>query len=166
MRPVQLGLKAFGPFFEAAQLDFRSLQSAPVFLIHGPIGAGKTTLLDGLTFALYGSSSGGERNPMDLRSDLADEHSPTEVVLDFAHGASQFRIRRTIVGDLLQAQVWNLTGFDWQDPFDAPTLTPLEGSESWQGATKIIEDILGLNDLEFRRSVLIPQGQFRQFFVL
>ncbi len=163
MRPVQLGLKAFGPFFEAAQLDFRSLQSAPVFLIHGPIGAGKTTLLDGLTFALYGSSSGGERNPMDLRSDLADEHSPTEVVLDFAHGASQFRIRRTIVGDLLQAQVWNLTGFDWQDPFDAPTLTPLEGSESWQGATKIIEDILGLNDLEFRRSVLIPQGQFRQF---
>jgi DNA repair protein SbcC/Rad50 len=163
LRPVQLGIKAFGPFFEGSKIDFRALQAAPVFLIHGPIGAGKTTLLDGLMFALYGSSSGGERTAMDLRSDLADDQNPTEVVLDFAHGASQFRIRRTIVGERLQAQVWNLTGFDWRDPFETPNLTPLDGSQNWQGATQIIQNLLGLNELEFRRSVLIPQGQFRQF---
>lgn len=163
MRPLQVGLRAFGPFLEPNSIDFRLFRSSSLFLIHGPVGAGKTSILDAICFALYGTSSGGERRALDLRCDLADEKVPTEVTLDFQHGASTYRVRRRIVKDQLEAALWNLTGMDVPKIFSPPPLPPLEQNVGWQATIDVVEEILGLNDSEFRRSVMIPQGQFRQF---
>ena len=83
MKPLRLALQAFGPFWNRVEVDFRPAHSQGLFLIHGPVGSGKTTLLDGICYALYGVSSGGERSPEQLRSDLAPDSTDTLVEFDF-----------------------------------------------------------------------------------
>jgi len=43
MRPLTLGMTAFGPFAGTEAIDFRRLGENPLFLINGPTGAGKTS---------------------------------------------------------------------------------------------------------------------------
>ncbi len=62
MKPLKLTMQAFGPYAAKQELDFRELDGRPFFLIHGPTGSGKTTILDAMSFALYGETSGGERD--------------------------------------------------------------------------------------------------------
>ncbi len=71
MRPLDLTLRAFGPFAAEARIPFERLDHGTLFLLEGPTGSGKTTVLDGLCFALYGDTSGGEREASDVRSHLA-----------------------------------------------------------------------------------------------
>ncbi len=75
MRPVRLEMQAFGPYRGRESVDFAELGPNRVFLIHGDTGAGKTTILDAVVFALYGSTSGGERSADQMRSDLAPGRS-------------------------------------------------------------------------------------------
>src|SRR5512143_4107456 len=95
MRPLELTLTAFGPYANTQLIDFRLLGERSFFLIHGPTGAGKTTILDAICFALYGDTSGAEREGRQMRSDLADPAARTEVVFDFSLGAETYRIARS-----------------------------------------------------------------------
>ena len=70
MRPLVLRMSAFGPYSGIESLDFRVLRGNPLFLIHGATGAGKTSILDAISFALYGDSSGAERDGRSMRSDF------------------------------------------------------------------------------------------------
>jgi DNA repair protein SbcC/Rad50 len=94
MRPLSLTLQAFGPFAGRQHLDFAELGDSPLFLVSGATGSGKTTLLDAMVFALYGDSSGKEREPRQMRSHHAGDDTLTEVVFDFALGPSAYRVRR------------------------------------------------------------------------
>jgi exonuclease SbcC len=94
MKPLQLELQAFGPFARRQVIDFRQLGGKTFFLIHGPTGSGKTSILDGICFALFGDSSGGERDGRQMRSHHADADTPTEVSFDFALGDQRYRVRR------------------------------------------------------------------------
>ncbi len=72
MHPLTLTMSAFGPFAEQEDIDFSRLGDKPLFLINGPTGSGKTTLLDAICFALYGKTTGDEREGGQMRSDLAN----------------------------------------------------------------------------------------------
>ena len=61
MRPVKLVMSAFGPFAGKEEVDFARLGRRGLFLITGNTGAGKTSIFDGITFALYGRTSGSDR---------------------------------------------------------------------------------------------------------
>ena len=93
MRPLRLEMRGFGAYAGREVLDFAALGQGTLFLVHGPTGAGKTTILDAICFALYGKTSGGERDGRQMRSQHAAEE-PTEVVLDFALGDAAYRVRR------------------------------------------------------------------------
>ena len=95
MRPQVLVMQAFGPYGGRQVLDFAALGRFGFFLIHGPTGAGKTTILDAMAFALYGDTSGAEREPRDMRSDHADPALRTEVTLDFSVGDKRYRVQRS-----------------------------------------------------------------------
>ena len=96
MKPLRLYLQAFGPYLEAAELDFAPLAENGLFLITGPTGGGKTSLLDAMCFALYCKATGGKRSFSAMRCMSAGQDVPTVVEFDFALQGEVYRFRRSI----------------------------------------------------------------------
>ena len=165
MKPLKLILQAFGPFAEREEVDFTRLPSGALFLISGPTGAGKTSILDGITYALYGDTSGGERSAREMRSHHADAALQTEIEFDFALGERRYRVRRVpeqeraalrgdkLVKVLAKAELSRLDT-------DGETWSPLAHKTTEVSA--LVEDLLGFKAEQFRQVVLLPQGQFRK----
>ncbi|MEN6483627.1 MAG: SMC family ATPase, partial [Syntrophobacteraceae bacterium] len=171
MRPVRLILSAFGPYAATEVIDFRLLGDRSFFLIHGPTGAGKSTILDAIAFALYGETSGGERQAAQMRSGHADPDLPTEVTLDFALGGETYRVTRNPEqerprkrggGTTVQrpaATLWRRTGL--ADDGEEGTVLAAQ----WSRVTEEIQRIVGFRSDQFRQVVMLPQGQFRRFLI-
>ena len=64
MRPEILKLQAFGPYVKQQCINFHVFDEQHLFLIQGETGSGKTMLLDAMTYALYGKSSGSQREDL------------------------------------------------------------------------------------------------------
>lgn len=62
MRPLRLEISGFGPYSGLTVLDLEALGDKGLYLITGDTGAGKTTIFDAVTYALYGSASGENRD--------------------------------------------------------------------------------------------------------
>jgi DNA repair protein SbcC/Rad50 len=165
MRPLTLEMHAFGPYARSQTLDFRELGDRPLFLIHGPTGAGKSTILDAICFALYGETSGDERDGGQMRSDYAPVDLKTSVVYEFGIGDEIYRIDRTPKYDVLRddgetyrtiqhsVQMWRRFGADGDDE--------LIGSRVGEVGEQV-ERLLGLRADQFRQVVVLPQGRFRE----
>ncbi len=165
MKPLKLTLQAFGPFAGCEVVDFTLLPPGCLFLIAGPTGAGKTSILDGITYALYGDTSGGERSAREMRSHHADASVQTEVEFDFALGERRYRVRRVpeqeraalrgdkLVKVLAKAELYRLEA-------DGETWAPL--AHKTTEVTALVEELLGFKAEQFRQVVLLPQGQFRK----
>ena len=122
MKPLKLGLQAFGPFAGSEEVDFSKLGNNPLFLINGATGAGKSSILDAICFALYGHTTGADREPSQMRCDASDAEVLTEVSLVFSLGDKRYRVRRVpaqerpmLRGDgttkqVAEAQLWQLDG--------------------------------------------------------
>ena len=95
MKPTLLTMQAFGPFATREVVDFTALGSNPLFLINGPTGSGKTSILDAICFALYGETTGNERQGMQMRCDQAAIELPTEVTLEFSLNSRSYRVTRS-----------------------------------------------------------------------
>lgn len=150
MKPRGLMMQAFGPYWSQAHVDFSTIPRQGLFLIHGPVGAGKTSLLDGITFALYGVSSGGERTAEELRCDLSSAATPTLVQFDFEADGAAWRVIRGLGAE---AQLSAL---------GADSEPVAQGTDEVDAR---IRRLLGLDSFQFRRSVVLAQGQFRQFLL-
>ncbi|MEW6753004.1 MAG: AAA family ATPase, partial [Candidatus Latescibacterota bacterium] len=168
MRPIRLTLRAFGPYAGEEVLDFAALGGRSLFLITGPTGSGKTTILDAVCFALYGETSGQERQGTQMRSQHSDGATPTQVTFDFALGEQTYRVQRSPAwerpkrrgeGTVTQpagAGLWRRTGVgDPRDDGDPLALRPGD-------VTSRVEEILGFRGDQFRHVVLLPQGKFQE----
>ncbi|MBP8118652.1 MAG: SMC family ATPase, partial [Shewanella sp.] len=168
MRPLSLSMSAFGPFASTQELDFTALGTNPLFLINGPTGAGKTTLLDGICFALYGKTTGNEREGSQMRCDMADDSLLTEVTFSFQLGNSSYRIRRVPEQDRVKKSG---DGSTVQKPEAQLYKIDAEGNESLLVASKVseataeIEALTGLDVEQFRQVMVLPQGKFRELLM-
>jgi exonuclease SbcC len=168
VKPLQLTLQAFGPFAQRETIDFTRLGKHPLFLINGPTGAGKSSLLDAICVALYGQTTGAEREPAQMRCDYADVTLLTEVQLDFQLGTTCYRVRRVplqerpakrgdgITVQQAQAQLWQL---------DAEHGDILLVAKSVSDVTNEIRQRIGLNVEQFRQVMVLPQGKFRELLM-
>jgi exonuclease SbcC len=166
MRPLILSLSAFGPYAEQTTIDFTVLENRNLFLIHGPTGSGKSSILDAMCFALYGETSGGEKDVKGIRSDYALPQEPTETTFDFLLGEKHYQVFRSPEQDrpkkrgdgttrqLAQATLYRI---------DGETRTVI--SDRWSNVTDEVGRIMGFDVLQFRQVVVLPQGQFRKFLL-
>ncbi len=168
MRPVSLTMSAFGPFSDTQKIRFSDFSQNALFLINGPTGAGKTTLLDGICFALYGRTTGNEREGGQMRCDMADAAVLTEVIFEFSLAEYQYRIRRVPEQARKKSRG---DGFTQQKPEAQLYRTGADGNESLLVETKVsqatsfIENILGLDVEQFRQVMVLPQGKFRELLM-
>ncbi|MGI2855070.1 AAA family ATPase [Shewanella algae] len=168
MRPLILEMRAFGPFADCQRIDFTELGDKPLFLINGPTGAGKTTILDAICFALYGKTTGNEREGSQMRCDNADDGLLTEVYFSFELGQKRYSIRRCPEQQRAKSRG---EGFTLQkSEAELKRLMP-DGTEELLVASKVtdanacIEELTGLDVDQFRQVMVLPQGKFRELLL-
>ncbi len=157
MRPLKLVMSAFGPYAGEETIDFEKMGSRGLYLITGDTGSGKTTVFDALSFALFGESSGGNREPSMLRSRFEEAKTKTFVELTFLYKGREYRIKRN--PEYLRPK--DRGEGETVERADAtlylPEGSPLAGIKSVN--EKIVE-LLGVNKEQFSHIAMIAQGEF------
>ncbi len=163
-------MTAFGPFANVQVIDFTLLGKNTLFLINGPTGAGKTTILDAICFALYGQTTGAEREGRQMRCDYAAPGLLTEVELTFELNAVRYRVHRE--PEQFKPRSRN-SEQSAMDVLHKPTanLYRLQGEQMQLLAGKVsevtraIEGLTSLKVDQFRQVMVLPQGKFRQLLM-
>lgn len=158
MIPLQLTLEGLYSYQERQKIDFENLTEAGLFGIFGSVGSGKSSILEAIFFALYGET---ERlnardkrtyNMMNLKSNksyiefdfLNYENKKFRATREFRRNSKNFEDVKTPT----------VTFYEWKNE----NWIPLEHSNA--------EKLVGLSYANFKRTIIIPQGQFKEFLEL
>ncbi|SDJ68563.1 AAA family ATPase [Sediminibacillus albus] len=163
MRAISLSMTAFGPYKEKQTVDFREIGEETIFLITGPTGAGKTTIFDAICYALYGRASGSDRDHDSLRSHFAEIDFSTEISFCFSLRGKTYHVTRYPKQLKRKARGEGLT----EDPARAELYEIQDGqkvllSSKIKDVNETLEEKLGLDYEQFRKMIMIPQGEFRK----
>lgn len=158
MIPIQLTLEGLYSYQERQKINFKNLTEAGLFGIFGSVGSGKSSILEAISFALYGET---ERlnardkrayNMMNLKSNksyiefdfINYENKKFRATREFRRNSKNFEDVKTPT----------VTFYEWKNE----SWVPLEHSNA--------EKIIGLSYANFKRTIIIPQGQFKEFLEL
>lgn len=157
MRARKLVIQAFGPFVNKVEIDFDNFGNNGIYLISGDTGAGKTTIFDAISFALFDSSSGGKRESKMFRSTFADDDVDTFVEYIFEYRNKEYRIIRNPQYMRKSKRGSGLT----EQKSDANLYLPSGDIVSGvTGVNRYIENLLGVNEIQFKQIVMLAQGDF------
>lgn len=158
MIPVQLTIEGLYSYQERQTIDFKNLTDAGLFGIFGAVGSGKSSVLEAISFALYGET---ERlnmrdkrayNMMNLKS------NSSYIEFDFINYENKlFRATR----DFRR----NLKKFEDVKPYSVTFYEQIDGKWIPLDHTNA-ETVIGLSYPNFKRTIIIPQGQFKEFLEL
>ena len=158
MKPEKLIMNAFGPFSTKQEIDFSKLAESGMFLITGPTGSGKTTIFDALTFALYGTASGDARQSSSFKSDHADIGELCYVELSFYVNGKRYVIRRQPTQNKL-GRGDKLISVGESVSLLLPDNIQITGGLE---VKKLIDEIMGINEKQFKQIVMLAQGEFKK----
>jgi exonuclease SbcC len=158
MIPVQLTLEGLYSYRERQKIDFENLTEAGLFGIFGAVGSGKSSILEAISFALYGETerlNARDRrtyNMMNLKSNrsyiefdfINFENKKFRATREFKRNSKNFEDVKTP----------SVTFYKWKNE----GWIPLEHSNA--------EQLIGLSYANFKRTIIIPQGQFKEFLEL
>lgn len=160
MIPIQLTIQGLYSYQEKQTIDFTKLTAANLFGIFGSVGSGKSSILEAITFAIYGKTdrlnlSGDNRNynMMNLKSD--------ELLIEFIFetGKHQTAYRAVVQGRR------NSKRFDDVKKLDRSAYQR-EDNKWIPIEPDGLEKAIGLSYDNFKRTIIIPQGQFQEFLQL
>lgn len=166
MKPILLTMQAFGSYGEKTEIDFQ--KGGDFFLISGDTGSGKSTIFDAMMFALYGEvSTNGSGKENELLSQFVDVRNDKPLVsLVFTahqHGQEEtYKITRTP----RHTRPAKRTGAKQQEEGETAELLMPDGSQypgKLSDTNRKIEEIVGLTADQFRKVVMIAQGEFMDF---
>lgn len=166
MQPRKLILQNFGPFVHET-IDFSEFEGSGLFLISGKTGAGKTTIFDSMSYALFGETTGQQRNGKEMRSVFASPDEQTKVIFLFEHQGFFYEVARSPeqtlskkrgTGTTEQASKVTLTVFDYQ-------MREQRQFTKRQEVEAFIQELLQLDAKQFFQIILLPQGEFRNFLI-
>lgn len=158
MIPIQLTLEGLYSYQERQKINFENLTEAGLFGIFGSVGSGKSSILEAISFALYGETerlnSRDKRayNMMNLKSNksyiefdfINFENKKFRATREFKRNSKNFEDVKTP----------SVTFYEWKNE----NWIPLEHSNA--------EKLIGLSYPNFKRTIIIPQGQFKEFLEL
>ena len=165
MIPVKLSIEGLYSYQNRQEIDFRQLINSGLFGIFGRVGSGKTSLLEAISFVLYGESArlnsreNRQYNMMNLKSE--------QMLIDFEFlaGADEQPYRYTFKAERHpkkhhetkpgKRQVYRQENGEWVPQ-------PIEKED----IKVFTRSILGLDYDNFKRTIIIPQNQFREFLEL
>lgn len=166
MKPILLTMQAFGSYGEKTEIDFQ--KGGDFFLISGDTGSGKSTIFDAMMFALYGEvSTNGSGKENELLSQFVDVRNDKPLVsLVFTahqHGQEEtYKITRTP----RHIRPAKRTGAKQQEEGETAELLMPDGSQypgKLSNTNRKIEELVGLTADQFRKVVMIAQGEFMDF---
>lgn len=160
MIPLSLQIQGLYSYQEKQSIDFSRMIEAELFGIFGATGSGKSSILDAIFLSLYGKcerlkgniAGGTNYNLMNLKSNklfldfefLDGEGQKYKFTLETSRSKKNFDSIKP-----LQRKF-----FAWKEN----RWIPLENPN--------VDDIVGLNYDNFRRTIIIPQGKFQEFIHL
>src|SRR5690606_12104884 len=157
MLPLYLSIEGLYSYQDKQEIDFTQVTEAGLFGIFGKVGSGKSTILEAISFALYGETARLNKqakrayNMLNLRSDIAN------IVFEFLnYEGRRFRLtaqwkRRKKFEDTTSLERY---AYEWKNG----SWIPLDSND---GAS-----VSQLTYPNFRRTIIIPQGQFKEFLEL
>lgn len=157
MKPSKLTMSAFGPYAGRVEIPFADLIDQGLYLITGDTGAGKTTIFDGITYALYGESSGKSREIPSMRSDFASPDTETFVELEFLFRGETYKIRRSPDYERAKKRGKGTTKVSGDAELTCPDGNVVTGIRP---VTAKVEELLGIDRNQFSQIVMIAQGDF------
>jgi DNA repair protein SbcC/Rad50 len=158
MLPLKLTISGLYSYQEKQTIDFKELTDAGLFGIFGAVGSGKSSILEAIGFVLYGETerlnSRDKRsyNMLNLKSDKAFiefeflNFEDKKFKFNAVWTRNKKRFEETTTVERL-AYIWKET--EWI-PIESADATP----------------IIGLTYDNFRRTIIIPQGKFKEFLDL
>lgn len=158
MRPIWMKIKGLNSFLEAQEIDFTKLTSQGLFGIFGPTGSGKSTILDGITIALYGTTSRNSSNFIHVNTDRAS------VDYIFSVREKQEHIYR-VSRSFKRSKEGSIRSV-------GAKFMELKGEEQEILAERAVavnakcKEVIGLSKEVFFRTVVLPQGKFSEFLKL
>ena len=166
MKPIRLTMQAFGSYGEKTEIDFQ--KGGDFFLISGDTGSGKSTIFDAMMFALYGEvSTNGSGKENELLSQFVDVRNDKPLVslvfTAYQHGQEEtYKITRTP----RHIRPAKRQGAKQQEEGETAELLMPDGSQypgKLSETNRKIEELVGLTADQFRKVVMIAQGEFMDF---
>lgn len=158
MIPIKLTIEGLYSYQEKQTIDFTNLIEAGLFGIFGKVGSGKSSILEAISFGLYGESE--RLNKQDKRAYNMMNLKSKRSVIDFEFynfKDEKYRIYREFRRNSKrfdEVKRGDAVLYRWQDGIWIP-LPELN-----------IEEVVGLSYENFKRTIIIPQGKFKEFIDL
>lgn len=158
MIPQKLIIEGLYSYQKRQTIDFTDLTDSGLFGIFGATGSGKSSILEAISYALYGQTE--RLNTRDKRTynmmNLKSNRS--YIAFDFYnHENELFRAEREFKRNSKNFEDIRTPGVTFYK-FKKDHWVPLEHSNA--------EKIIGLSYDNFKRTIIIPQGQFKEFLEL
>lgn len=158
MLPIYLSIEGLYSYQHKQEIDFTTLTEGGLFGIFGAVGSGKSSILEAISYVLYGdterlnSKEKRNYNMLNLKSKQA------RIVFDFLNFENQ-KFRFTAEWKRNTKRFEETTGltrkaYKWSEG----EWIPLESAD---GAL-----VTNLSYPNFRRTIIIPQGKFKEFLEL
>jgi DNA repair protein SbcC/Rad50 len=141
-------------------LDEGPLADAGLFAITGDTGAGKTTILDAITLALFGKTNRDHQNEV-----MSYGTTSAQAEVEFTNEKGRFLVRWQQTLTKRKANpLQNIRELaEWRDGQWHIIASGPKEVDSYSTRKGAIEQFLGLNYEQFKRTVLLAQGEFAAF---
>jgi exonuclease SbcC len=158
MIPIKLTIKGLYSYQSQQIISFDQLIESQLFGIFGSVGSGKSSILEAITFAIYGETdrmNAREQRTYNMMNLKSDELWIDLECLNYKNDKLKFTVKgRRNTKNFLDVRTFDRKSY----LFDQNDWMPIDTNKSLE--------LIGLSYENFRRTIIIPQGRFKEFLEL